>query len=364
MDFALSEEQRLLQQTAGEFFGQHPGTEVARAVLDGKAELPDLRKPLADIGFLGLLASEENGGSGGTVLDLAVVAEQAGRVIAPAPLIGTAGRAVILLQAAAANGSDAARELLTQVLSGDVAVTVADGGDLSYAGGTLSGSTYAALDAVSASVVLTLASDVLVRADIGSGTTVEEREPIDPTRGLAPIRFGGAATTVLLEGEAVQPVWARAKDVACVIRAAEDLGAVSAAVAMGVQYAKDRVAFGRPIGSYQAIKHMLVESYVFEEQLRSLVWLAAWTADEDPETLPLYASAAAAYAADAVEKVTESLIQVHGGIGFTWEHDAHLYWRRGKVDRLLFGDAYEHRDRVARLLLERAAGVREKERTS
>jgi alkylation response protein AidB-like acyl-CoA dehydrogenase len=118
-----------------------------------------------------------------------------------------------------------------------------------------------------------------------------------------------------------------------------------------VEYAKQRVAFGRQIGSYQAIKHALVDAFVGVEQLRSLVWWAAWTADESPDDLPLAAAAVKGMAATVGENTTETLVQVHGGIGFTWEHDAHLYWRRAKVDRFLLGDDVEAFDTVARLAI-------------
>ena len=118
---------------------------------------------------------------------------------------------------------------------------------------------------------------------------------------------------------------------------------------IAVAYAKERQAFGRFIGSYQAVKHMLVDAWVGVDQLRSLVWWAAWAADNAPEEFPLAAAAAKSYAATALERAAETCVQVHGGIGFTWEHDAHLYWRRAKVDRLLLGDEAEHLDAVARL---------------
>jgi alkylation response protein AidB-like acyl-CoA dehydrogenase len=144
-------------------------------------------------------------------------------------------------------------------------------------------------------------------------------------------------------------LWARARLVGAVVLAAEDLGAAERALQLGIAYAKERQAFGRAIGSYQAVKHLLVDAWVGIEQLRSLVWWAAWAADSAPEEFALAASAAKACAAEVFEQVTETVIQVHGGIGFTWEHDAHLYWRRAKVDRLLLGDAAEHLDAVARL---------------
>jgi alkylation response protein AidB-like acyl-CoA dehydrogenase len=146
-------------------------------------------------------------------------------------------------------------------------------------------------------------------------------------------------------------LWERATQVGRVVLAAEDLGAAARAVEMGVAYAKVREAFGRQIGSYQAVKHALVDAYVGVEQLRSLVWWAAWTADAEAGELPLASAAVKAYASQVLEKATATLIQVHGGIGYTWEHDAHLYWRRGKVDRLLLGDEVSLLDEVTQLAL-------------
>jgi alkylation response protein AidB-like acyl-CoA dehydrogenase len=144
--------------------------------------------------------------------------------------------------------------------------------------------------------------------------------------------------------------------VAGVVLAAEGLGAADRATAMAVGYAKERQAFGRAIGSYQAVKHMLVDAWVGVDQLRSLVWWAAWAADEAPEEFPLAAAAAKALGAEVLERAADTCVQVHGGIGYTWEHDAQLYWRRAKVDRLLLGDAAEHLDAVARLALAGAVG--------
>jgi alkylation response protein AidB-like acyl-CoA dehydrogenase len=141
------------------------------------------------------------------------------------------------------------------------------------------------------------------------------------------------------------------------VMAAEDLGGADRCVQLGVAYAQQREAFGRAIGSYQAVKHMLVDAWVGVEQLRSLVWWAAWAADAAPGELPLAASAAKAGAASVFEQAAGTLIQVHGGIGFTWEHDAHLFWRRAKVDRLLLGDEAEHLDAVARLAVDGALGA-------
>ena len=153
---------------------------------------------------------------------------------------------------------------------------------------------------------------------------------------------------VAADGEAL---WARATQVGRVILAAEGLGAAARALEIGVEYAKQRHAFGRAIGSYQSVKHLLVDAYVEIEQLRSLVWWSAWAADNAPDELPLAAAAAKGAAASALERTAETVIQVHGGIGFTWEHDAHLFWRRAKVDRFLLGDDVDAFDEVARLAM-------------
>ncbi|MBC7374285.1 MAG: acyl-CoA dehydrogenase, partial [Frankiales bacterium] len=199
------------------------------------------------------------------------------------------------------------------------------------------------LDAVSADLFLALQDETLVAAT----GTLTRRAPIDPTRGLADVLLGDA---VMVAGDA-RLRWEHAERVGQIILAAEGLGSASRALEIGVQYAKDRQAFGRAIGSYQAVKHALVDAYVGIEQLRSLVWWAAWAADQAPDEVPLAAAAAKALAAQVLEQTAETVIQVHGGIGFTWEHDAHLYWRRAKVDRLLLGDDVAAFDTVARLAL-------------
>jgi alkylation response protein AidB-like acyl-CoA dehydrogenase len=180
-----------------------------------------------------------------------------------------------------------------------------------------------------------------------SEVDLTEQPHLDPTRGLVRVRPSGGTSLGAVSADAV----ARARHVAEVVLAAEDLGTAARCLEMAVDYAKERVAFGRPIGSFQAVKHACVDMFAHVEQLRSLVWFAAWCADHDAAQLALAASAVKAYSAEAVELCAASCIQIHGGIGFTWEHDAHLFWRRAKVDRLLLGDAAWHRARVAELSL-------------
>ena len=330
MNFDLGPDQRDAAAGARDFYRGSASPSAARAALEGGAVAPG-RKALADIGFLGITVPESAGGAGGSLLDLAVVAEQGGAVLA-GPSLGTAARAAVLL--------GGAPDLAAQLADGSAAFAVVDG--------ALPGSS-PAIDAAGATLFLGLDGDgALV---VGEGEATPGR-PLDATRGLASVRLTSRRVLAEDAGE----LWARARQVAAVVLAAEDLGAADAAVQMAVGYAQQREAFGRRIGSYQAVKHMLVDAWVGVDQLRSLVWWAAWAADAAPEELPLAASAAKAHAAEVLERAAETCVQVHGGIGFTWEHDAHLYWRRAKVDRLLLGDAAEHLDAVARLAVAGALG--------
>jgi alkylation response protein AidB-like acyl-CoA dehydrogenase len=323
VNFDLDQDQLDAAAGAKQFFGGQASPAQARAALEGGALAPG-RQALADIGFLGITVPEAHGGAGGSLLDLAVVAEQAGAVLA-GPSLVTAARAAVLL----ADQPDLAAALA----EGTRSFAVVDG-------------EHPALDAVDADTFLALVDGDLV---VGGGE-VTTGKPMDATRGLGVVALRDTRVLVPDAGA----LWARARDVGLVALAAEDLGAAARAVEVGVAYAKDRQAFGRQIGSYQAVKHSLVDAWVGVEQLRSLVWWAAWAADSAPDELPLAAAAAKAFAAEALERAAETCIQVHGGTGFTWEHDAHLYWRRAKVDRLLLGDAAEHHDVVAGLVVDGA----------
>lgn len=325
MDFDLSAEQRDLAAAARDFFTASASPARARAMLENDLPPEPGAEALVASGFAAITVPESAGGGGGSVLDLAVVAEQAGRVLA-GPSLVTAARVAVLLA-----GDD---DGLADLASGARRFAVVDEGA-------------ATLDAVGADTFLALSGDSLVQA---SGA-VTAGDPIDATRGLGWVALGDQR----IVADDVRLRWQHAERVARVVLAAEDLGTADRAIEIAVAYAQQRHAFGRPIGSYQAVKHALVDAYVDVEQLRSLVWWAAWAADEAPEELPLAAAAAKAQAATALERAAETLIQVHGGIGFTWEHDAHLFWRRAKVDRFLLGDDVAAYDEVARLALDAAA---------
>jgi alkylation response protein AidB-like acyl-CoA dehydrogenase len=323
MNFDLDDEQRDLAAAARDFLTDSASPADARAALDEGADVAPGRAALLKSGFATITVPEDAGGGGGSVLDLAVVAEQAGRVLA-GPSLVTYARAAVLL---------AGDDRLAALADGSLALAVVDDGPV--------------LDAAGADTFLARRGDDVV---VGGGT-VTARAAIDPTRGLAEVTLGDVE--VVAADAAAR--WQHAERVGRVVLAAEGLGTASRALEIGVEYAQQRQAFGRAIGSYQAIKHALVDVYVQVEQLRSLVWWAAWAADQAPDELPLAAAAAKAAAATTLEQAAETLIQVHGGIGFTWEHDAHLFWRRAKVDRLLLGDDVAAYDEVARLAM---AGAR------
>ncbi|WP_106850221.1 acyl-CoA dehydrogenase family protein [Blastococcus sp. Marseille-P5729] len=324
MNFDLDEGQHEFAEMAGKFFSANAGAASARAMLaDGAPASPGLQK-IAELGFYGITVPESAGGIGQSVLDAAVVAEQAGRHLA-SPSMVTAVRAAILLSKN--------EDLLTGLADGSTAYAVIDDG--------------IAIDAVGADRFLAIRDGQVM---IGDGE-VDAGEPIDPTRGLARVTLTNAQPL-----ESGVPEWERARLSAMVMLAAEDLGTAGRCLELGIEYANLREAFGRKIGSYQAVKHRLVDEYVAVEQLRSLVWWAAWAANHSHDELALAASAAKAQAAQAVDSAAETLIQVHGGIGFTWEHDAHLYWRRAKVDRLLLGSADHHFEQVSRLSFATDAG--------
>jgi alkylation response protein AidB-like acyl-CoA dehydrogenase len=329
MNFDLDLDQRDVTAAAREFFTGRASPAAARGALEGGRPEPG-RKALAGMGFLGITVPEAAGGAGRPLLDLAVVAEQGGAVLA-GPSLVTAARAAVLVAGHP--------ELAAQLADGSTGFAVVDG--------PIDGSA-PSIDATDAELFLGLDGGALV---VGEGQVVPGR-PLDATRGLASVRLTSRRVLVEDAGE----LWTRARQVAAVVLAAEDLGGADRCVQLGVAYAQEREAFGRAIGSYQAVKHMLVDAWAGVDQLRSLVWWAAWAADAAPDELPLASSAAKAHAARVFEEAAGTLIQVHGGIGFTWEHDAHLYWRRAKVDRLLLGDEAEHLDAVARLAVAGALG--------
>jgi alkylation response protein AidB-like acyl-CoA dehydrogenase len=354
MYFDLTDEQQAIKSTAKGFLASRFKSERIREIAASESGFDEAGwKEMAELGWAGLALPEEWGGQGLGTVELAVLFEEMGYALAPSPLLSN----TIAGLALAAGASDEQKErwlrpLAEGELRGTPALIDADGPaePMSFsmgAGDTLSGEKTLVLDAGSADFFLVATADggrhvVKKGAD---GITVSAEESIDPTRRLFTVRLDGVRPEATLpgSGEDYHPVFHRA----CVALAAESTGLAQRALEMSVEYAKDRQQFGRPIGAYQAVSHRCAQMLLETENSRSAVFGAAWAADAEPESLPLAASMAKAYASDAGWRVPDAAIQVHGGIGFTWEHDLHFFLKRGRANAAMFGDAKWHRERVA-----------------
>jgi alkylation response protein AidB-like acyl-CoA dehydrogenase len=369
MYFDLTDEQQAIKSTAHDFLASRFKSERLReiAASDDGTDAAGWRE-MAELGWAGLALPEEWGGQGLGIVDLAVVFEEMGYALAPSPLFSNtiAGLALSLC------GSDDQRErYLRPLAAGERRGTPAlwDAGSPATPGSftmearadgdgvVLDGEKVLVPDAVSADFFLVATSDGrrhLVESG-ADGVTVSAEAGIDPTRRFSSVRFEGVrvAAADTLPGEAADyyPVFHRV----CVALAAESTGIAQRTLEMAVEYAKDRQQFGRPIGAYQAVSHRCAQMLLETENARSAVYGAAWAADAEPESLPLAASMAKAYAGDTGWRVPNASIQVHGGIGFTWEHDLHFFLKRGRSNAAIFGDSKWHRERVADVVLSRVA---------
>jgi alkylation response protein AidB-like acyl-CoA dehydrogenase len=366
--FDLTDEQQAIKSTAREFLAARYKSERIRELAESEHgfEQSDWEE-MAELVWPGLALPEEWGGQGLGIVDLAVLFEEMGYALAPSPLLSTTVTGLAL----ATNGTDEQRERwLRPLASGGARGTIAlfDAGTPATIGGfemearadgdrvVLDGEKVLVLDATTADYLLDATSDGrrhLVERD-ADGVTVSAEKSIDPTRRLYSVRFDGVRVgpEATLDGgqEDYLPVLWRA----CVAIAAESTGIAQRTMEMAVEYAKDRQQFGRPIGAYQAVSHRCAQMLLETENSRSAVYGAAWAADAEPDSLPLAASMAKAYASDAGWRVPDASIQVHGGIGFTWEHDLHFFLKRGKANAATFGDPRWHRDRVADLVFAEA----------
>jgi alkylation response protein AidB-like acyl-CoA dehydrogenase len=365
--FVFSEEQRQLRHAVRGFLEEvSPETEVRRLMETPEGYDPDVWARLAtELDLVGLAVPAEYGGSGAGFVEIAVVCEEMGRRLLCAPYLSTA----VLAVAALLRASDpaAAKTWLPRIATGETTATLAfaeETGRWDAAGVTttatpapegwrLTGTKSYVLDGHTAGLLL-----VAARTDAGvslfaldgdaPGVTRARLRTVDLTRRLARVELADTPATLVGEDGAGWPVIEHVLDLAAVALAAEQAGGAQVALDMAVQYAKDRVQFGRPIGSFQATKHRCADMLLEVESARSAAYFAAWSAaGGDDAQLATNAAVAKSYCSDAFTQVTADNIQVHGGIGFTWEHPAHLYFRRAKSDELLFGDPSAWRERVA-----------------
>ncbi len=373
MNFELSDEQRFLQDAARDALGRHKTVDNAREALEG-GERVDLWPTAREAGWTGLTISEEHGGAGLSALEAMLVLAECGRVLAPVALLGHVP-ATALLDAA---GADA--DLLGRLATGDARAALLPtrpptSRDSAWtvdpqrgarrepapelAGGKVSGRVAWVPDAPGADVLVAVAQagerPVAVLVEAGdAGVSIEAVTRYDATRSLGHVDLDEAAATELELGEdRLAAAWFLAQG----LLAAEALGAVEEALRRSVEYAKERFTFGRAIGSYQAVKHALVEVLRQMENTRSLLYYAGWSFRDAPDEFPLAASAARVAAGGALDYASRELISVHGGIGATWEHDAPLYFRRAQLSRRLLGGTGDAADRVADVLLAGAAAA-------
>jgi alkylation response protein AidB-like acyl-CoA dehydrogenase len=377
MDIGFTEEQELLRTSARRFLeNECPTAFVRQRMAEPAAMTEDFWQKLAEQGWFGILYPEEADGSGLGLVDTTVLMEEMGRAVMPGPFFST-----VLLGGAAileAGSPEQRQEWLPRIAAGDAKLSLAwtepnargdaagivASGRETAAGFVLSGTKLFVPDAhLSDALVVAMrtrdgstmedgVSLFLVPNDT-PGLTVTLLPTIDETRKLCEVRLDNVAiapAALLGEKHGGWLALARVLDRATVALCAEMCGGAQRVLDMTTDYAKIRVTFGKPIGSYQGVKHRAADMLVDVENAKSLTYYAAWAIDEGLADAPLAVSMAKAYASDAYRKVAGAGIQLHGGIGFTWEHDLQLYFKRAKASEVAFGDATWHRERVARLL--------------
>jgi alkylation response protein AidB-like acyl-CoA dehydrogenase len=327
MRFDFSDEQKAVRQTARDMLARRFPATTVRTLFERNAYDDAHWSEMVTLGWPGLAVDERYGGLGMGLVGLVVLLEEMGRALAPSPFLSNAA-ATLVLQA---GGDERQRERwLPRVVSGEVRLgfAVTDEHDRVLA-----------LDADGADAVVVVAADGEATLATGVDTTLVET--IDRGR-----RYSHLTAPA---GEALRGDVARGLDTVEVALSAELVGVGQRALEMAVDHARNRVQFGRVIGTYQAVSHRCADILRAVESARSATYNAAWAADAAPDVLPMAASVAKAAAAEGAWKATADSLQVHGGIGFTWEHDLHLYLKRAVVDGLLLGSAAQHYRRVAEL---------------
>jgi alkylation response protein AidB-like acyl-CoA dehydrogenase len=361
--FTVTDEQQLLRDTVRDALGKRAtSARVREVMMTDEAVDEDGWRELAELGLVGLLVPEADGGSGAGVVEAAIVAEELGRVLLPVPYLASAVLGATLVGAAASD--DQRTAVLPGVAAGTTVLAVAHldtSGSLTADPGVravrdgdawvLDGTAGFVLDGLRADTIVTLATTddglalFLVPADAdGLG---RERVPVlDLTRPMATVAYDGVrvADADRLSGGDVVSALHRALTTATAVLANEQVGGASKCLQDATAYAKERIQFGRAIGSFQAVKHKLAETLVRVESARSTAYHAAQAvASDDAAESAVAVPLAAAFCAEVYETASADALQVFGGIGFTWEHDIHLYFKRAKASKLLLGSPRHHR---------------------
>lgn len=367
-EFAFTDEQTQLRTAVRKFCAENFGEQTVRTLMESEPRFdPKVWARLGtELGVLGLAVPEADGGAGGTLVDQAVAVEELGAWLACGPVFGTVLLAIPALVAASAG--PVRDELLGALAEGTrtAAFAVPDhAGAFDPAGvnvsvaedGTLTGTVERVVDGGAGDVLLVAASgpDGIGLYAVEAASPGVQRTPLvtlDLTRPQATIALTAAPAQVVAASDEADRVIAHAFQVASALLAAEQVGAAQHLLDLSVEYAKSRLQFGRQIGSFQAVKHRLADCLVDLEHARSAMYHAAWALTDGTDDPALAASIAQATASAAFAKIAADTIQVHGGIGFTWEHQAHLYFKRATTDAALLGSAEAHRSRVAELVLD------------
>jgi alkylation response protein AidB-like acyl-CoA dehydrogenase len=366
MQFGLSESQQILKDTARKFFDNEcPMVQVRKLMETDTAYEAALWQKLAEQGFTGIIVPEEFGGMGLGIVELVLLMEEAGHALLPGPLFSTLMAGAVLQ----ACGSEAQQQkYLSKICNGQARATVAfleensswNPADLnlSSAAGKLNGEKFFVTDAAVADFVLVVTSGDLYVVDAkASGLRIAPMKGMDLTRKIYSVEFSSTPAEKLSNSAGLD----RALSIATVALAAEMTGGMQRVLETTVAYAKTRKQFGKPIGIFQAVQHMCADMYLETESARSAAYYAGWALEETAFDAYTAVSIAKMYASDASRTVGNRGIQVHGGMGFTWESDIHLYYRRAKASEAMLGDAAFHRERIAKLVIDtRSSGVTDK----
>ncbi len=329
MNFDFSDDQHAIKRTAKDLLAERFKFERVRELAESGDYDDSTWNELCELGWPGIFIAEEYGGQGLGAVELIILMEELGYALAPLPFLSNAAAGLVLQ---AAGSEEQKARWLPGIASGELRGTL---------GIVKDGEARLVPDGDSAEVIVLCGHDDR-RVVERSAAEVEPVRTMDATRRYARVRAGDA-------GEALDGEHLPGLSVAALALSAELTGVAQRAMEMAVEYARDRKQFGRAIGSYQAVSHRCAQMLLEVEGARSASYYGAWTADAEPDSLALAGCMAKAYASDAGWRVCTSSLQVHGGIGFTWEHDLHFLLKRAKVDAILYGSAREHRDAIAEL---------------
>ncbi|WP_260765482.1 acyl-CoA dehydrogenase family protein [Mycobacterium sp. SMC-4] len=369
-EFVFTEEQRALRAAVRAFCAEHIGESAVRAAMESDTAFDRAvwQRLGSELGVLGLSVPESAGGVGGTLVDQAVAVEELGAALAFGPLFGTVYLAIPALVAASASGG-----LLDSLVDGSrtAAFAVSERGatfdsaavsvDASPDGSSwaVTGTVERVVDAGAADLLLVAANtaDGIALFAVDTDHADVQRIPLgtlDLTRPQATVTLTAAPAELVAGAEEAERVITHALQIGAALLAVEQVGAAQRLLDLSVDYAKTRLQFGRPIGSFQAIKHRLANDLVAVEHARSTAYHAVWALADASDDPALTVSIAQAICSSAFVQVAGDTIQIHGGIGFTWEHQAHLYYKRAYTDAALLGSAEEHRARIAEFVLDAA----------